>query len=61
MRDEERKPSLRLSEPVIIEYNDENMQIKVEKVLDHIVWLLDEVQKLGSSLGVDKEKVIKKA
>jgi len=37
MLDEERKPSFRLSEPVIIEYNDENMQIKVEKVLDHIV------------------------
>ncbi|GBC37781.1 hypothetical protein RIR_jg18858.t1 [Rhizophagus irregularis DAOM 181602=DAOM 197198] len=30
----------KLSEPVIVEYNNENMQIKVEKVLGHIVWLL---------------------
>ncbi|CAB4407541.1 unnamed protein product [Rhizophagus irregularis] len=29
--DEERKPSFKLSEPVIVEYNDENMQIKVKK------------------------------
>jgi len=36
----ERKPSFKLSEPVIVEYNNENMQIKVEKVLGHIVWLL---------------------
>ncbi|GBC53566.2 hypothetical protein GLOIN_2v1788173 [Rhizophagus irregularis DAOM 181602=DAOM 197198] len=27
--DEERKPSFKLSEPVIVEYNDENMQIKL--------------------------------
>ena len=58
--DEERKPSFKLSEPVIVEYNDENMQIKVKKVLGHIVWLLDEAQKPGSSLGVDEEKVVKK-
>jgi hypothetical protein len=60
MLDEERKPSFRLSEPVIVEYNDENMQIKVKKILGHIVWLLDEAQKPGSSLGVDEEKVVKK-
>ncbi|RIA96390.1 hypothetical protein C1645_815407 [Glomus cerebriforme] len=47
-------------EPVIVEYNDENMQIKVEKVLGHIVWLLDEAQKPDSSLGVEEEKVVKK-
>src|SRR6266542_3761273 len=58
--DEERKPSFRLLEPVIIEYNDENMQIKVEKVLGHIVWLLDEAQKPDSAFDVDKEKVVKK-
>src|SRR4051794_8711204 len=39
--DEERKPSFKLSEPVIVEYNEENMQIKVEKILGHIVWLLE--------------------
>ena len=58
--DNEGKPSFKLSEPVIVEYNDENMQIKVEKVLGHIVWLLDEAQKPDSSLGVDEEKVVKK-
>ena len=45
---------------MIVEYNDENMQIKVERVLGHIVWLLDEAQKPGSSLGIDEEKVVKK-
>ena len=41
---------------MIVEYNDENMQIKVEKVLGHIVWLLDEAQKPGSSRGEGSKK-----
>ena len=32
------------SEPVTV-YKDENLQAKVEKVLGHIVWLLEEAQK----------------
>ncbi|RIA90031.1 hypothetical protein C1645_168585 [Glomus cerebriforme] len=51
MLDEKRKPSFKLLESVIVEYNDENMQIKVKKVLNHNVWLLDETQKLDSSFG----------
>ena len=43
--DNEGRPSFKLSEPVIVEYNDESMQTKVEKVLGHIVWLSEEAQK----------------
>ncbi|PKC03571.1 hypothetical protein RhiirA5_380064 [Rhizophagus irregularis] len=43
--DNEGKPSFKLSEPVIVVYKDENLQDKVEKVLGHIVWLLEEAQK----------------
>ncbi|KAF8456870.1 hypothetical protein BDZ91DRAFT_745031, partial [Kalaharituber pfeilii] len=32
-------------EPVVVVYNDENMEAKVKKVLAHIVWLLGEAQK----------------
>ena len=42
---EEGKPLFKLSKPVIVVYDDENLQAKVEKVLAHIVWLLDEAQK----------------
>jgi hypothetical protein len=43
--DNEGKPSFKLSEPVTVVYKDENLQAKVEKVLGHIVWLLEEAQK----------------
>ncbi|PKB93214.1 hypothetical protein RhiirA5_441991 [Rhizophagus irregularis] len=55
--DDERKPSFKLSEPVIVEYNDENMQIKVERVLGHIVWLLDEAQKPGEITGSGEREI----
>ncbi|EXX60548.1 hypothetical protein RirG_178950 [Rhizophagus irregularis DAOM 197198w] len=55
--DEERKPSFKLSEPVIVEYNDENMQIKVKKVLRHIVWLRS-FSKWGGIEGNKKGKII---
>ncbi|PKC03290.1 hypothetical protein RhiirA5_423991 [Rhizophagus irregularis] len=41
----DRRPSIKLSEPVIVVYKDENLQLKVEKVLGYIVWLLEEAQK----------------
>lgn len=44
----ERKLSFKLSEPVIVEYNNENMQIKVEKVP---CWLLEEAQNDSQSGG----------
>lgn len=40
--DNEEKPTFNLSEPVIVVYKDEDLQAKVEKVLGHIVWLLEE-------------------
>jgi hypothetical protein len=36
--DDQDRPSFKLSEPVVVVYNDENLQTKVEKVLGHIVW-----------------------
>ncbi|PKB96302.1 hypothetical protein RhiirA5_435054 [Rhizophagus irregularis] len=38
-------------------FKDENMQVKVEKVLGYITWLLEKAQKPDSALDVDKEKV----
>jgi hypothetical protein len=35
------------------------LQVKVEKVLGHIAWLLEEAQKPDSALDVDKEREIK--
>jgi hypothetical protein len=43
--DEERNLTFKLSKPVIVVYDDDNMEEKVEKVLSHIVWLLGEAQK----------------
>ncbi|CAB4440899.1 unnamed protein product [Rhizophagus irregularis] len=43
--DHEGKPTFKLSEQVTVVYKDENLQDKVEKVLGHIVWLLEEAQK----------------
>src|SRR3954447_23904932 len=43
--DNEEKSAFKLSESVIVVYKDENLQAKVEKVLKHIVWILEEAQK----------------
>ena len=43
--DDQDRPSFKLSEPVVVVYNNENMKTMVEKVLSHIVWLLQEAQK----------------
>jgi len=57
---EEGKPLFKLSKPVIVVYDDENLQAKVEKVLGHIAWLLEEAQKPDLALDVDKEREIKR-
>uniref|UniRef100_U9ULS9 Crinkler effector protein N-terminal domain-containing protein n=1 Tax=Rhizophagus irregularis (strain DAOM 181602 / DAOM 197198 / MUCL 43194) TaxID=747089 RepID=U9ULS9_RHIID len=44
--DNERKPYFKLSKPMVIIYGDEDMEDRVKKVLGHIVWLLEEAQKL---------------
>jgi len=43
--DDQEKPSFKLSKPVVVVYEDDDIKVKVEKVLSHIVWLLEEVQK----------------
>ncbi len=55
--DHEGKPSFKLSEQVTVVYKDENLQEKVEKVLRHIVWLLEEAQKLMASQNEEGEDV----
>ncbi|RIA94631.1 hypothetical protein C1645_817677 [Glomus cerebriforme] len=58
--DDEGKPTFKLSKSVTVVYNDEDLQTKVEKVLGHIVWLLEEVQKPDSALDIDKDREIKR-
>src|SRR5581483_7600048 len=58
--DNEKKPTFKLSEPVVVVYNDENMETMVRKVLGHIVWLLDEAQKPDLALDVGKERDVKR-
>ncbi|GBC09786.1 hypothetical protein RclHR1_00910036 [Rhizophagus clarus] len=57
--DDQDRPSFKLSKPVTVVYEDNDLQTKVEKVLEHIVWLLEEAQKPDSALNV-KERVIKR-
>jgi hypothetical protein len=60
--DDQDRPSFKLSKQVIVDYNDENLQTKVEKVLGHIVWLLDEAQKPAEAFQSDEQpRVIKRA
>src|SRR4051812_32510138 len=44
--DNEGKLAFKLLESVTVVYKDENLQAKVEKILRHIVWILEEAQKL---------------
>ncbi|KAF0556673.1 hypothetical protein F8M41_015031 [Gigaspora margarita] len=54
------RPSFKLSEPVIVVYKDENMQMKVERVLSHIIWLLKEAQKpVETSPNGEQSRVLK--
>ncbi|PKC64282.1 hypothetical protein RhiirA1_222738 [Rhizophagus irregularis] len=57
--DDQDRPSFKLSKPVTVVYEDNDLQTKVEKVLGHIVWLLEEAQKPDSALDV-KEREIKR-
>jgi hypothetical protein len=47
----------KLSEPVVVVYKDENMGNMVRKVLGHIAWLLEEVQKPDSALDVTEREI----
>ena len=44
-QDSEGKPSFKLSKPLFVAYKDVGMKDMAEKVLGHIIWLLEEVQK----------------
>ncbi|RHZ78496.1 hypothetical protein Glove_162g15 [Diversispora epigaea] len=44
--DGEGKPSFKLSKHLMISYEDENIKkIQAEKIIGHIIWLLEEAQK----------------
>jgi hypothetical protein len=49
----------KLSKPVTVVYDSKNMGDNVERVLGHIAWLLEEVQKPDSD-SRSEERVIKK-
>ena len=57
--DDQDKLRFKLSEPVVVVYKDVNMENMVRKVLGHIAWLLEEVQKPDSALDA-KEREIKR-
>src|SRR3954453_2998736 len=46
--DDQDRLRFKLSKPVVVVYKDENMENMVRKILGHIAWLLDEVQKPDS-------------
>ncbi len=58
--DEEKKPAFKLSEPVVVIYNDDNMENMVVKVLSHIVWLLGEAQKPDFAVSHSETRDIKR-
>ena len=57
--DDQDRLRFKLSEPVVIVYKDKNVENLVRKVLGHIAWLLEKVQKPDSDLQ-SEERVIKK-
>ena len=59
-QDSEGKPSFKLSKPLFVMYEHKNMRDMAEKVLGHIVWLLEEAQKTDSALDINEEKVVVK-
>jgi hypothetical protein len=44
-----------LSKPLFVAYDDAGMKDIAEKVLGHIIWLLEESQKADSAINVDRE------
>ncbi|RHZ67048.1 hypothetical protein Glove_303g133 [Diversispora epigaea] len=43
--DDQERPKFKLSNSIAVAYDNQNMESMVERVLGHIVWLLEEVQK----------------
>ena len=59
-QDDEGKLSFKLSKSLFVAYENEGMKDMAEKTLGHIIWLLEEAQKVVSALNVDKEREIKR-
>ena len=57
--DDQERPRFKLSKPIVVVYDSDDMEGMVERVLGHIAWLLDEVQKPDSD-SRSEERVIKK-
>ena len=57
--DDQDRLKFKLSKPVTVVYDSKNMRDNVERVLGHIAWLLEEVQKLDSDFR-SEERVVKK-
>ena len=57
--DDQDKLAFKLSKPVTVVYDSKNMGENVERVLGHIAWLLEKVQKPDSD-SQSEERVIKK-
>ena len=60
-QDAEGKPLFKLSKPLFVVYEDAGMKDMAEKVLGHIIWLLEESQKADSAVSLDKEREIKRS
>ncbi|PKK66638.1 hypothetical protein RhiirC2_784525 [Rhizophagus irregularis] len=58
--DDQDRLRFKLSKPISVVYDSENMGGNVERVLGHIAWLLEEVQKSDSG-SRSEERVIKRA
>ncbi|GES97741.1 hypothetical protein GLOIN_2v1881079 [Rhizophagus clarus] len=58
--DDQDKLIYKLSKPVTVVYDSESMENMVKKVLGHIAWLLEEVQKPELDVNVVNELVIKR-
>ncbi len=52
--DDQERPRFKLSKPLVVVYENEDMEAMVERVLGHIAWLLEEVQKPEESEGGNK-------
>ncbi|CAB4404747.1 unnamed protein product [Rhizophagus irregularis] len=60
-QDDEGKLSFKLTKPpLFVAYEDKDMKERAEKILGHIIWLLEESQKADSDVILDKEREVKK-
>jgi hypothetical protein len=58
--DDQERPKFKLSKSIAVAYDNENLESMVERVLGHIVWLLEEVQKPTESLQSERQPKAKR-